>query len=380
MNKALKIALVAGEASGDILGADLMQALRQIHSKCKFIGVGGELMTKSGLNSIFPMERLSVMGISEVLWRIPELLWRRRKLSQTLIAAKPDVFIGIDAPDFNLDLELKLRQNDIKTVHLVSPSIWAWRQKRVLKIKKACDLMLTLLPFEAKFYRDAQVPVVFVGHPLADKINPFLKDKAKILLNIKEEQSVIALMPGSRASEVGKLGDLFLQSAQVLQEQGDFIFMMPAANQKRLAQMQKIAAKYPKLKLHIIEAADMAKLALNAADLVIVASGTATLEAMLYQTPMVVAYKLSDFTYWLFKKMIKTKFISLPNLLADAEIVPELIQAGAKVENIVQNAQQILAQAQTQITHFEHLKNMIKQDSSYKAAQAILDLCIQKQS
>ena len=230
----LRIALVAGEASGDILGSGLMRALKAQHGDIEFIGVGGPLMEAEGMSSYFPMERLSVMGLVEVLGRLRELLKRRKLLVQTLIAEKPDVFIGIDAPDFTLNIELQLRRAGIKTVHYVSPSVWAWRQKRVLKIREGCDLMLTLLPFEAKFYEEHGVPVRFVGHTLADTI-PLEADKAGARAELGlPDGPLVALMPGSRGGEVGKLGGLFLDAAQKIREaRPEVRFVLPCANAAR---------------------------------------------------------------------------------------------------------------------------------------------------
>jgi len=372
--KLLKIALVAGEASGDLLGANLIYAIKQIHPNCEFIGIGGHLMINAGLKSIFPIERLSVMGLSEVMGRVPELLLRRYKLGQTLIAAKVDVFIGIDAPDFNLDLELKLRQKGVKTVHYVSPSVWAWRQNRVNKIKQACDLMLTLLPFEADFYHKANVAVKFVGHPLADNITAQNKKQAKFELNLAQDKITIALMPGSRSAELNKLGKLFLESASLIQQQNNNCqFVIPCANERRLVQMQKYAKDYSNLPLTII--LHKTREALSACDVVVLASGTATLEAMFYHKPMIVAYKLSSFTFWLLKKMVRSKFIALPNLLADKALVPELIQHDATANNIAHQVQHVLRNPKMQTEHFAYLRAQLAQNSSVKAAEAVLELC-----
>src|SRR5471030_197902 len=239
----LRIALVAGEASGDILGAGLMRALKAQHPAVEFIGVGGPLMQAEGLTSYFPMERLSVMGLVEVLGRLRELLARRKLLIQTLIEEKPDVFIGIDAPDFTLNIELKLRQAGIKTVHYVSPSVWAWRQKRVLKIREGCDLMLTLLPFEARFYEEKGVPVRFFGHTLADAI-PLEADRAAARAELGlPDGPLVALMPGSRGGEVGRLGALFIDTAERLQALRPGIrFVMPCASPERRAQLEELLA------------------------------------------------------------------------------------------------------------------------------------------
>jgi len=237
----LRIALVAGEASGDILGAGLMRAIKAQHPAVEFIGVGGPLMQAEGLTSYFPMERLSVMGLVEVLGRLRELLARRKKLIQTLIEEKPDVFIGIDAPDFTLNIELKLRQAGIKTVHYVSPSVWARRQKRVLKIREGCDLMLTLLPFEARFYEEKGVPVRFVGHTLADTI-PLQADRAAARAELGlPEGPLVALMPGSRGGEVGRLGARFFDAAERLQALKPGVrFVLPCASPQRRAQIEEL--------------------------------------------------------------------------------------------------------------------------------------------
>lgn len=373
MTDLMRVALVAGEASGDILGAGLMQALKAQHPAIEFIGVGGPLMQAQGLNSYFPMERLSVMGLVEVLGRLPELLSRRKRLINTLIAAKPDVCIGIDAPDFNLTLELKLRQAGIKTVHYVSPSVWAWRQKRVLKIRKACDLMLTLFPFEAQFYQDHHVPVRFVGHPLADTI-PQQADRAaaREALNLASDQPVVALMPGSRGGEVSRLGSLFLDAAVRLRTLRPGIqFVLPCSSPERRAQIEQMLVGRD-LPLTLLNGRSHEALA--ACDAVLIASGTATLEALLYKRPMVVAYKVAPMTYRILKRLVSSAYISLPNLLAERLLVPELIQDAATPEALAQLLAPLLDGGEVQTEGFDVIHRALRRDASLQAAQAVLQL------
>lgn len=374
MTDLMRVALVAGEASGDILGAGLMQALKAQYPQIEFIGVGGPLMQAQGLNSYFPMERLSVMGLVEVLGRLPELMSRRKRLISSLIDAKPDVFIGIDAPDFNLTVELKLRQAGIKTVHYVSPSVWAWRQKRVLKIRQACDLMLTLFPFEAQFYTDHQVPVRFVGHPLADTI-PQQADRAaaREALNLFQDQPVVALMPGSRGGEVARLGNLFLDAAVRLRTLRPGIqFVLPCSSPERRAQLEQMLVGRD-VPLTLLDGRSHEALA--ACDAVLIASGTATLEALLFKRPMVVAYKVAPLTYRILKRLVTSAYISLPNLLAERLLVPELIQDAATPEALAQLLAPLLEGGEVQAEGFDVIHRALRRDASVQAAQAVLDLC-----
>ena len=373
MSRPLRVALVAGEASGDILGCGLMQAIKQRHPNAEFIGVGGARMEAEGLKSYFPMERLAVMGLVEVLGRLFELLGRRRQLARDLIAAKPDVFIGIDAPDFNLGLELKLRRAGIKTVHYVSPSVWAWRQKRVLKIREACDLMLTLFPFEAQFYDEHQVPVRFVGHPLADAI-PLQADRAaaREALDLPQDEPVVALMPGSRGGEVARLGELFLDAAIRLRAPRPGIhFLLPCATPERREQLEQMLAGRD-LPLTLLNGRSHEALA--ACDAVLIASGTATLEALLYKRPMVVAYRVAPLTYRILKRLVKSPYISLPNLLAQRLLVPELIQDAATAEALAQAVAPLIDGGQVQTEGFDVIHRALRRDASVSAADAVLKL------
>ncbi|AZE71552.1 Lipid-A-disaccharide synthase [Pseudomonas synxantha] len=373
----LRIALVAGEASGDILGAGLMRALKAQHPAVEFVGVGGPLMQAEGLASYFPMERLSVMGLVEVLGRLRELLARRKLLIKTLIEEKPDVFIGIDAPDFTLNIELKLRQAGIKTVHYVSPSVWAWRQKRVLKIREGCDLMLTLLPFEARFYEEQGVPVRFVGHTLADAI-PLHADRAAARAELGlPDGPLVALMPGSRGGEVGRLGALFFDAAERLQAQKTGVrFVLPCASPQRRAQIETLLEGRD-LPLTLLDG--QSHLALAACDAVLIASGTATLEALLYKRPMVVAYRLAPLTFWILKRMVKSPYISLPNLLAQRLLVPELLQDDATPEALAQTLLPLIDGGEEQTRGFDDIHRTLRRDASNQAADAVLTLIGQKQ-
>ncbi|MEN1831805.1 lipid-A-disaccharide synthase [Pseudomonas lijiangensis] len=372
MAGSLRIALVAGEASGDILGSGLMRAIKARHPDVEFMGVGGPLMEAEGMVSSFPMERLSVMGLVEVLGRLRELLARRKLLVQTLIDEKPDVFIGIDAPDFTLNIELQLRRAGIKTVHYVSPSVWAWRQKRVLKIREGCDLMLTLLPFEARFYEEKGVPVRFVGHPLADTI-PLESDRpaARAELGLGDGP-VVALMPGSRGGEVGRLGSLFFDTAErLLAQRPDLRFVLPCASPQRRAQVEQLLQGRD-LPVTLLDG--RSHVALAACDAVLIASGTATLEALLYKRPMVVAYRLAPLTFWILKRLVKSPYVSLPNLLAQRLLVPELLQDDATPEALARTLLPLLDDGHAQTAGFDEIHRTLRRDASNQAADAVLSL------
>lgn len=376
------IALVAGEISGDILGAGLISVLKQYYPNARFIGVAGEKMRQAGCETLFDMEELSVMGLVEVVKHLPRLLKRRKQVIETMLSLKPDVFIGIDAPDFNLTVEEKLKAQGIKTIHYVSPSVWAWRQKRVFKIKRAVDMLLAFLPFEKTFYDKFNVPCRFIGHTMADAIplSPS-REEACSELNIDPKQRYVAILVGSRASEVSFLSEPFLQTAALLKASfPDIQFLVPLVNDKRIAQFKQIKALVaPDLSVKILHG--QARQAMIAAEATLLASGTAALEAMLCKSPMVVGYKMKPLTYWLAKRLIKTDYIALPNLLANAPLVPELIQEECNPENIAQHlltylSTDNLAQQNTAMLkqRFSELHRQIQCNADRQAAQAVIDL------
>lgn len=376
------IAIIAGEVSGDILGAGLIHALKARYPQAKFIGIGGERMIAEGFETLFDMEELSVMGLVEVLKHLPRLLNIRRSIIKQLSALKPDVFIGIDAPDFNLDVELKLKQRGIKTIHYVSPSVWAWRQKRVYKIAAATNLVLAFLPFEKAFYDRFNVPCRFIGHTMADAI-PLKpnRDEACQLLNLDSTQRYVAMLVGSRGSEVEFLSEPFLQTAQLLhQRYPDVKFLVPLINQKRRQQFEQIKQRVaPELDMILLDG--NARAAMIAAEATLLASGTAALEAMLCKSPMVVGYRMKPFTYFLAKRLVKTKYVSLPNLLADEMLVPELIQEDCNPTNLAEKLSQYLSEDKSAVQNryvllqrFAELHQMIQCNADQQAAQAVIDL------
>lgn len=374
----LTIGIVAGEMSGDLLGAGLIHAIKKRYPQAKFIGIGGPAMIEAGCESLFPMERLSVMGIVEVLGRLRELLHIRKTLREYFIATPPDVFIGIDSPDFTLGLEYKLKQAGIRTVHYVSPSVWAWRQKRVFKIREGVDLMLTLLPFEAAFYEKFQVPVKFVGHPFATSIDPDIDfNRAKLYWGFQLTDKVIAVMPGSRGGELKFMGPIFLETMRQLYLMDPTIkFIVATANEARRHQFEQQLTQL-EIKLPVLIVDGHAREVMAGSDAVLATSGTVTLEAMLLKRPMVVAFKWSALTHAIISRMVKTEFVSLPNLLAGKALVPEFIQDQARPELLAKALFELLRNQENRDRlqrEFSQLHHLLNRNASQEAADAILAL------
>jgi lipid-A-disaccharide synthase len=378
MTRISRVYLVAGELSGDLLGAGLMRALRARHPEVVFRGIGGPRMIAEGLDSRFPLETLSVMGLVEVLGRIRELFSIRSRLLDYFFANRPDVVIGIDSPDFTLAIERRCREAGIPSVHYVSPSVWAWRQKRIFKIAKSVNLMLTLFPFEARFYEEHQVPVAFVGHPLADRI-AMEPDTlaARKNLGLDADKPVLAILPGSRGGEVERLGTLFLEAARWLQaRRPDIQLVIPCVNRDREKQVQALVHSLA-VKLPVTLVRGRSREVMEASDVVLLASGTATLEAMLLKKPMVVGYRLSNFSYKLLSRLVKVPWVALPNLLAKKELVPELLQDDATPEALGAAVLERLENEQErERLHlaFSELHETLRQGADERAAAAISEL------
>ena len=383
MNAPIRIAVIAGEASGDILGASLLQALNKRLPAVQFEGIPGPRMQKEGCQELAPMERLSVMGIVAILKRLPELLRLRKRLRDHWLHSKPDVFVGIDAPEFNLKLEEFLRQGGVTTVHFVSPSVWAWRKKRIFQIKRAVDKMLILFPFEQAIYDTHQIPARFVGHPLADAY-PIAPDVAttRAELGIASDAKALAVLPGSRGSELKFLSEPYIKAMQLLAKRDPSLhFIVPLVNDKRRQQFEQALQTFGSVpNLHLIDG--QSATVMTAADAVLLASGTATLEAMLLKKPMVVGYRVSGFSYFIFKRLLTINRFSLPNLLADENLVPELMQQDCTPEKLAETVSRQLqlpeAEKHALINRYTAIHQTLRCNAGERAADAIVELLQQK--
>ena len=378
-SRPLRIALVAGEASGDLLGAGLISELRKLHPEAEFAGIGGPRMQQEEMSAWYDSGELSVMGLSEVLRHLPRLLSLRSKLCKRLLAWQPDVFIGIDAPDFNLGLEKKLKQAGVRTVHYVSPSVWAWREGRAAKIGRSARRVLCLFPMEPPIYARHGVDARFVGHPLADafELHPDA-GAARAALDVEGEGPVLAMLPGSRAAEIERLLPTFLEAAELLRAKlPQLQVLVPAADARCRALIEARLGAHPQLKLRVLDG--RAHEAMIASDLVLLASGTAALEAMLAKRPMVVAYRISALTYRLVMGlgMMHSNHYSLPNVLANEPVVPELMQGECTAPNLAAALERWLSDAgacETLERRFLRIHERLRGGGSAAAARAVSEL------
>jgi lipid-A-disaccharide synthase len=374
----LRIGIIAGEMSGDLLGAGLIRAIRERHPDALIEGVGGEQMIAAGCRSLYPLESLSVMGLFEVLAHLPRLLRMRRELVRYFLSHPPDVFVGVDAPDFNLGIERRLKAAGIATVHYVSPTVWAWRQGRIKNIARSVDRVLALFPFEAAFYRDHAVPVDFVGHPLADMI-PERVDAAdaRTALHLPVDGPLIALLPGSRAGEAMRLAEVFVATVDwCLHHRPGLHFAVPLANRTvREIFVSALGRHSGDLPVHLIDG--NARQVMAAADAVLLASGTATLEALLLKRPMVVAYRLSGMSYWLARRLIRLPHFALPNLLARRALVPEFVQDAVTPEALGGALLRCLDDTRARaelVSAFDAIHAQLRRDADRSAATAVLEV------
>jgi lipid-A-disaccharide synthase len=374
------VGIVAGEASGDLLGSQLIIALREFLPQLEFVGIGGPRMEAAGMDVWYPLEKLAVRGYLEVARHLVEILGIRRRLRRRLIADPPELFIGIDAPDFNLALEQSLKAHGIPTVHYVSPAIWMWRSNRLHKIKRAVSKMLTLFPFEESMYRRAGVDVAFVGHPLTDILEQIpRRAEAREQLKLPPSSPVIALLPGSRQSELQYMADTFIQTAlQMARRLPQAHFLVPLATRETRLIFEDALYRNEAADLPLTILFGHAHDAMSAADVALIASGTATLEAALLGTPMVIAYKMPAASYrWLKMKKRNLPYFGLPNILAGRFIVPEFIQDEATPHNLSQAMLNLLGDASTRgrlAKRFADLRAELRQGGARQAALAVLPL------
>jgi len=375
----VRIGIIAGEASGDLLGARLMSAIRRHLPDVRFEGIGGSEMQAGGCNSLFPMERLSVLGLTEIIGHYVELYRLRKHLIAHFLANPPDIFIGVDSPGFNLGVEEQLRRAGIATVHYVSPQVWAWRTWRVQKIKRAVDRILVLFPFEQGFYAKHGVEATFVGHPLADEIHGDddpLPHRARLKLDLK--RPTVALLPGSRVSEIKALADLFVETCQwLIARHPQIQFVIPFVNRRTQVLFEEAIRRHQAWDLTIKRFIGHSREVMAAADVVLLASGTATLEAMLVRRLMVVTYRVSRLSFWLMRAFSHISLYAMPNNLAGRHLVPELLQNDATPEKLGTAVERYLSRplhAREALKMFERLAERLRGNASEQAAQAVLEV------
>ncbi len=373
------VGVVAGEASGDLLGAHLIQALRSRLPQARFTGIGGPRMQSAGLDALYPMEKLAVRGYVEVVRHYPEIFGIRRNLAKHYLADPPALFVGVDAPDFNLGLEMKLRSAGIPTAHFVSPSIWAWRGGRIRKIGRAVSRMLTIFPFEQALYENAGIPVTYVGHPSAELLAKVPdRDTAREQLRLPAAGKIIALLPGSRVSELEQMADLFIETArQITLVLPEAQFLVPMVNRptRELFEAALYRRETPELNLTVLFG--HAHEAMAAADVVLAASGTATLEAALLGRPVVITYRMPRLSWWLMKGRGYLPYVGLPNILAGEFVVPEFLQEEATAENLSQAVLNLMFDSTVRARleqRFSEMAGELRQDSAERIASALLPL------
>ena len=375
----LRVAMVAGEASGDQLAAPLMAALKARRNPIMFAGIGGPRMEALGFESHYPIEKLSVRGYAEALMHYREIMGIRRRIARSLLAERPDVFIGVDASDFNLDLERKLKDAGIPAIHYVSPSVWAWRAWRVRRIARSVTRILVMFPFEAPLYEKAGVPVTYVGHPLADLI-PLEPNKleARAALRLPAGKLIVALLPGSRRSELQYMASSFVLAAhRFRQEVHDVHFVCPTVTRDTRDMFERAVHEHQRTDLPLTLLFGHSHEALAAADLALVASGTATLETALFKTPMVIAYRQAPLTWALMRTMIYLPYVGMPNVLAGEKLVPELLQDEANPAALAGALLTLLrdtAAQRRQIERFREFHHLLRQNAAEKAADAVLQV------
>jgi lipid-A-disaccharide synthase len=379
VSEILRVGMVAGEASGDLLAAHLIGALKARRRGLLFAGIGGPRMINEGFESLYPMEKLSVRGYAEVLRNYSEIMGIRRRVAKLMLRERPELFIGVDSGDFNLGLERRLKQAGIPTIHYVSPSVWAWRGWRMKKIARAVSRILVMFPFEAPLYEKAGVPVTYVGHPLADLIpQEPKKEEARLALRLPAKKLIVAMLPGSRRSELHYMASAFVLAAhRFRQEVHDVHFVVPTVTRATRDMFEMAVHQHQRTDLPLTLLFGHSHEALAAADLALVASGTATLETALFKTPMVIAYRQSGFTWALMRSMLYLPYIGMPNILAGERLVPELVQDEATPAAL---AAALLAlwrdeeARKRQIARFHDFHHLLRQNTAQKAADAVLEV------